>query len=118
MTSALFLGALFFSPLAEMISGEVSYGGMTLRPVIAPALILVGSMMMKCVKFIDWDDPTESIPAFLSVVIMPLTLSITEGISFGFISYALLKLVGGQGRRVHWLIYLFAGLFVARHILP
>jgi len=117
MTSFLFLCALFFSPLAEMISGEVTYGGMTLRPVIAPALILVGAMMMKCVKFIDWDDLTEAIPAFLSIVIMPLTLSITEGISFGFISYVLLKLVSGKGKQVHWLIYLFAGLFVVRYIL-
>jgi adenine/guanine/hypoxanthine permease len=117
MTSALFLCALFFSPLAEMISGEVTSGGATLRPVIAPALILVGYMMMKCVKFVDWDDLTEAIPAFLSIVIMPLTLSITEGISFGFISYALLKLAAGKGRQVHWLIYLFAGLFVLRYVL-
>ena len=116
-TSALFLCALFFSPLAEMLSGEVSYGGLVLRPVIAPALIIVGSMMMKCVKFIDWDDISEAVPAFLSIVIMPLTLSITEGISFGFISYALLKLAAGKGRQVHWLIYLFAGLFILRYAL-
>jgi AGZA family xanthine/uracil permease-like MFS transporter len=100
-----------------MISGEVTYGGMVLRPVIAPALILVGSMMMKCVKLVDWDDLSEAIPAFLSIVIMPLTLSITEGISFGFISYVLLKLAAGQGRRVHWLIHLVAGLFVLRYVL-
>lgn len=116
-TSALFLCALFFSPLAEMISGEVAYGGAVLRPVIAPALIIVGSMMMKCVKFIDWDDLTEAIPAFLAIVVMPLTLSITEGISFGFISYALLKLAAGKGRQVHALVYLFAGLFVLRYVL-
>ncbi|HSA95076.1 MAG TPA: NCS2 family permease [Acidobacteriota bacterium] len=116
-TSALFLCALFFSPLAEMISGEVDFRGLVLRPVIAPALIIVGSMMMKCVKFIDWDDISEAIPAFLSVIIMPLTLSITEGISFGFISYVLLKLAAGKGRRVHWLIYLVAGLFVLRYVL-
>jgi len=117
MTSALFLVALFFSPLAEMVSGEVAYKGMTLRPVIAPALILVGCLMMKCVKFIDWDDLTEAIPAFLCVVVMPLTLSITEGISFGFVSYALLKLASGKGRQVHWLVYLFAALFVLRYVL-
>jgi AGZA family xanthine/uracil permease-like MFS transporter len=116
-TSALFLGALFFSPLAAMISGEVSYGGLVLRPAIAPALIIVGSMMMKCVKFIDWDDISEAVPAFLSIVITPLTLSITDGISFGFISYVLLKLAAGQGRRVHWLIHLVAGLFVLRYVL-
>lgn len=115
-TSALFLIALFFSPLAEMIGGEVAYRGLVLRPVIAPALILVGSMMMKCVKLIDWDDLTESIPAFLCLVVMPLTLSITEGISFGVISYALLKLAAGRGRRVHALIYVVAGLFVLRYV--
>jgi AGZA family xanthine/uracil permease-like MFS transporter len=117
VTSALFLAALFFSPLAEMISGEISYRGMTLRPVIAPALIIVGSMMMTCVKRIDWDDLTEAVPAFLSVIIMPLTLSITEGISFGFIAYVLLKLAAGQARRVHPMIYVFAALFVLRYVL-
>lgn len=117
MTAALFLLALFFSPLARMVGGEVVSGGLTLRPVIAPALVLVGSMMMRCVKFIDWDDLTESIPAFLAIVVMPLTLSITEGISFGFISYVLLKLAAGQVRRVHGLIYFFAALFVLRYIL-
>ncbi len=117
MTSFLFIIALFFSPLASMISGEVVYGGMTLRPVIAPALILVGCLMMKCVTFINWDDLTDAIPAFLSIIIMPLTLSITEGIAFGFISYALLKLVSGRGRQVHWLIYFFAALFIVRYFL-
>jgi AGZA family xanthine/uracil permease-like MFS transporter len=116
-TSALFLCALFFSPLAMMIGGEVDYGGLVLRPVIAPALIIVGSMMMKCVKLIDWDDLTESIPAFLGIIVMPLTMSITEGISFGFISYVLLKLAAGKGRQVHALIFIVAGLFVLRYIL-
>jgi AGZA family xanthine/uracil permease-like MFS transporter len=115
-TSALFLCALFFSPLAMMIGGEVDYRGLVLRPVIAPALIIVGSMMMTCVKRIDWDDLTESIPAFLCVIVMPLTLSITEGISFGVISYVLLKLAAGKGRRVHALIYIVAGLFVLRYV--
>ncbi len=117
MTSALFLVALFFSPLAEMISGDYVFSGATLHPVIAPPLILVGYMMMKCVTRIDWEDLTEAIPAFLSIVIMPLTLSITEGISFGFISYALLKLVTGKGKRVHWLVYVFAVLFIVRYII-
>lgn len=117
VTSGLFLLALFFSPLAQMISGEVSVGGLTLRPIIAPALILVGSMMMTCVKLIDWDDLTEAIPAFLCIVTMPLTLSITEGISFGVISYALLKLVSGKGRRVHAVVYVCAVLFIVRYLL-
>lgn len=117
MTSFLFLMALFFSPLAEMVGGEVVYQGTTLRPVIAPALILVGYLMMKCVKFIDWDDLSEAIPAFLCIVIMPLTLSITDGIAFGFISYALIKVASGKGRQVHGLVYFFAALFVLRYVL-
>jgi len=87
-----------------------------LCPIIAPALIIVGSLMLKNVIHIDWDDATESIPAFLTLLMMPLTFSITEGIAFGFISYALLKLVSGKGKQVHWLIYLFAVLFVVRYI--
>jgi AGZA family xanthine/uracil permease-like MFS transporter len=117
MTSFLFLVALFFSPLAEMISGEFRFKGMTLHPVIAPPLIIVGYMMMKCVTRIDWEDLTEAVPAFLSIVIMPLTVSITEGISFGFISYSLLKLVTGKGKQVHWLIYVFSVLFIIRYII-
>jgi len=88
----------------------------TLYPVIAPALIIVGSMMFKNIVNVDWDDYTESIPAFLTLIMMPLAFSITEGISMGVISYTLLKLVTGDGKRVHWLIYLFAVLFMVRYI--
>jgi len=117
MTSFLFLAALFFSPVAEMISGEFKYKGATLHPVIAAPLIIVGYMMMKCVTRIDWEDLTEAIPAFLSIIITPLTLSITEGISFGFISFALLKLATGRGKEVHWLIYVFSVLLIVRYII-
>lgn len=116
-TSLLFLVALFFSPLAEMIGGKFTQGSLVLRPVIAPPLVIVGYLMMKAVTRIDWDDMTEAIPAFLTVVIMPMTISITEGITFGFISYCLLKLTSGRGREVHWIIYLFAVLFILRYIL-
>jgi adenine/guanine/hypoxanthine permease len=116
-TAMFFLAALFFSPLAEMISGSYLWNGATLHPVIAPPLILVGCMMMRCVTRIDWEDLTEAIPAFLAIVIMPLTVSITEGIAFGFISYSLLKIVVGKGRQVHWMIHLFSGLFILRYIL-
>ena len=124
ITGLLFLLALFFSPLAEMIGGtylyETTIAGepvtMKLHPVIAPALIIVGYLIMKCVTRINWDDATEAIPAFLVIIMMPLTLSITEGIAFGFIAYSLLKLVSGRGREVHWMVYLFAGLFIIRYI--
>jgi AGZA family xanthine/uracil permease-like MFS transporter len=73
--------------------------------------------MMKCVKLINWDDLTEAIPAFLTLMVMPLTLSITEGISFGFISYSVINLAAGKGKKVHWIIYLFSVLFVVRYII-
>ena len=117
VTAALMLLALFFSPLVEMVGSGYKIGDqVTLYPVIAPALILVGSMMFKNIVNIKWDDPSEFIPAFLTLIMMPLAFSITEGLSIGGISYALLKLISGQGRKVHWLIYLFAVLFVARYI--
>ena len=117
VTAILMLLALFFNPLIKMVGAGYPIGENTLLyPIVAPALIIVGSLMLKNVISIDWDDMTEAIPAFLTLLLMPLTISITEGIAFGFISYALLKLVTGQGRQVHWLIYLFAVLFVARYI--
>ncbi|NOR22355.1 MAG: NCS2 family permease [Candidatus Aminicenantes bacterium] len=116
-TSFLFLIALFFGPLAGMIGGEYAYKGLTLHPVVAPPLIIVGYLMMKCVTRINWEDLTEGIPAFLTMIIMPLTVSITEGIAFGFISYSLLKLVTGRGREVHWIIYLFSVLFIFRYLI-
>ena len=109
--------ALFFNPLIKMVGAGYAIGeNMFLYPIVAPALIIIGSLMLKNVVSIDWDDVTESIPAFLTLLLMPLTISITEGIAFGFISYAILKLVTRQGKQVHWLIYLFAVLFVARYI--
>ena len=118
VTAGLFFLALFFSPLVSMIGGGYEAGdGLTLYPVIAPALIIVGTMMMKSVRRIGWDDPTEAIPAFLTIIMMPLTVSITDGIAFGFIAYAVLKLVTGQAREAHWLVYLFAVLFLLRYIL-
>lgn len=116
-TSFLFLAALFFSPLAMMIGGDYNYNGLILKPIVAPPLIIVGYLMMKCVTFINWEDITEAIPAFLTIIIMPLTMSITEGIAFGFISYSLLKLVTGKAKEVHWLIYFFSVLFIIRYLI-
>ena len=112
----LFLLSLFLSPLVSMIGGGYDAGGgVTLYPVVAPALILVGTMMVRGVRQIDWDDPTESLPSFLTLMVMPLAVSVTDGIAFGFIAYALLKLVTGRGREAHWLVYLFAVLFLVRY---
>ena len=117
VTACLMLLALFFSPLVQMVgSGYKLNDQVTLYPVIAPALIVVGAMMFKNIVKIDWNDYSESIPAFLTLIMMPLAFSITEGISFGVISYTVLKLISGKGKKVHWLIYLFAVLFIARYI--
>jgi AGZA family xanthine/uracil permease-like MFS transporter len=116
VTALLFFLSLLFSPLVKMIGGGYpGDGGRVLYPVVAPALILVGTMMMAGVRSIEWDDVTESIPAFLTIVIMPLTVSITDGIAFGFIAYSVLKVATGRPREAHWLVYLFAVLFVLRY---
>ena len=116
VTAALFLAAIFCAPLVKMIGGGYALAnGVVLYPVIAPALILVGTMMVPGVRAIAWEDPTEGIPAFLTILVMPLAVSITDGIAFGFISYALLKAVTGRGREAHWLVYVSAALFVARY---
>ena len=116
VTAALFALSLFVSPLVRMIGGGYPVeGGLTLYPVIAPALVLVGTLMMAGVRTIAWDDPTEAIPAFLTIVMIPLAVSITDGISFGVISYALLKLATGRARDAHWLVYVFAALFLVRY---
>lgn len=117
VTGLLFFLALFFSPLVKMISGGYELApGVYIYPMIAPVLILVGVYMMSCVKKIDWDDFTESIPAFLTIMVMTFTISITEGIAFGFISYALLKAVTGQWRQAHWLLYVVASLLALRYL--
>jgi AGZA family xanthine/uracil permease-like MFS transporter len=116
VTAALFLLSVFFFPLVRMIGGGYQGGaGLVLYPVIAPALVLVGTMMMTSVRAIAWEDPTEAIPAFLTIVMMPFTVSITEGIAFGVISCAALKLATGRHREAHWLVYGFAALFLLRY---
>ena len=117
ITGFLMLVSIFFYPLVKMIGGGYqTANGTILYPVIAPALIIVGSLMIQSVRKINWDDPTESIPSFLTLAIMQYAFSITEGISFGFISYSILKLISGRGREVHWIVYVFSILFLVRYI--
>lgn len=124
----LMLLALFFSPLIKIVGGEVLSTTTTaingnpttittlLHPIIGPALIAVGCLMLKDLININWDDFTESIPAALTVFMMPLSFSITEGIAFGFISISFLKLVTGRHKEVNPLVHYFAIFFVARYI--
>jgi AGZA family xanthine/uracil permease-like MFS transporter len=115
-TGILFLVALLFYPLVKMIGGGYGVDGSVLYPVTAPALIIVGTLMMAGVTKINWKDFTEAIPAFLTIVIMPYAYSITEGIAVGFIFYAVLKLVTGKIREVHPILIVFTILFVLRYI--
>ena len=102
----LFLATLFFAPLVQAIPTAAT----------APALILVGALMMGALAEIDWADPGMAIPAFLTVIIIPLTYSIANGLAFGITSHAILKLVRGQARPGDWLVYLLAALCIARFI--
>jgi AGZA family xanthine/uracil permease-like MFS transporter len=116
ITAALFFLSLLFFPVVRMIGGGYQVdGSIVLYPVVAPALILVGTMMMGGVRQIVWDDPTEAIPSFLTIVLIPLSVSITDGIAFGFIGYAVLKLAAGRWKEVHWFVNLFAVLFLLRY---
>lgn len=124
----LMLLALFFSPLIELVGGAFQFnhsivinGNLTtqtipLHPIIGPALIAVGSIMLKDLININWDDFTESIPAALTVFMMPLSFSITDGIAVGFISISFLKIVTGRSKEVHPLVHYFAVFFIARYI--
>ncbi len=117
ITGTLILLSLFFYPLVKMIGGgyEVSEG-VFLYPVLAPSLIIVGSLMFQSVGKINWSDTSEAIPSFLTITVMQYAFSITEGISAGFISFCLLKTISGKGREIHWMIYLFSALFLVRYI--
>jgi len=118
VTAFLMLISLFFYPLMKMVGGEVQLAeGVVIRPIIAPALIIVGSFMMKAISKVKWDDLTDAFPAFITIMVMPLTFSITEGIAMGFIALSFCKLISGRFKEVHWLIHLFSVLFIIRYIL-
>ena len=98
--------------------GTDATGNPILRyPTLAPALIVVGAMMLKVVKDLEWEEPTEYLPAFLTLVAIPLTFSIASGIAFGFISYVVGKVATGRWRECPGLTYLFAGLFVVQFLV-
>ncbi|AQZ68366.1 Xanthine/uracil/thiamine/ascorbate permease family protein [[Actinomadura] parvosata subsp. kistnae] len=101
VTGLLFLVAIFFAPLVTVVPYEAA----------APALVLVGFLMMTAIRDVDWNDFEIAIPAFLTIVIMPFTYSISNGIGAGFISYVLVKVVRGKAREVHPLLWGVAVLF-------
>ena len=116
-TAFYFILAIFIYPLIQMIAGGIEIEkGISLYPSIAPVLILVGVYMIKSISTIPWDDLSESIPAFITLVFIPFSFRITEGIALGFISYALLKLFQGNVKEVPILVWLFAIIFLLRYI--
>uniref|UniRef100_D5X1K8 Xanthine/uracil/vitamin C permease n=1 Tax=Thiomonas intermedia (strain K12) TaxID=75379 RepID=D5X1K8_THIK1 len=103
----LFLAALFIAPLAAVVPAYAT----------APALLYVAGLMMRELLEIDWNDITESVPSALAALIMPFTYSIANGLAFGFIMYAALKLLTGRAREVHPALWVVAALFLLRYAL-
>jgi len=106
VTGLLFLVAMFLWPLAGAIPGAAT----------APALVLVGAMMMDGIRHIDWDEVSEGVPSFLAIIAMPLTFSIANGVSLGVISYCAIKALTGGVRTVHPILYVVALLLAVRYI--
>ena len=103
-----FLLAIFLSPIAGVVPKEAT----------APALIIVGFLMLSLVKGLPFEKFDEAFPAFLIMIVMPLTYSISNGIGFGFIAFTLIKLFSGKGREVHWLMYLVSFAFAVDFAIP
>ncbi len=106
VTGLLFLCAVVAAPFIGAVPQAAT----------APALILVGSLMLFAITEIHWNDPLVAVPAFLTLVLIPFTYSIANGLGFGIIAWAVLHLLAGKARRQDWLLYLMATLFLARFI--
>jgi AGZA family xanthine/uracil permease-like MFS transporter len=98
----LFLASLFLSPIAGIIPVQAT----------APVLVIVGYFMMTLVRDIAWNDPAIGIPALITMIVMPLTFSITNGVAAGFVSYTVINLLGGRWKDVHPLMFIVSGVFV------
>jgi AGZA family xanthine/uracil permease-like MFS transporter len=103
-----FFLAIFLAPIAGVVPKEAT----------APALIIVGFLMLSIVKELPFEKFEEAFPAFLIMIVMPLTYSISNGIGFGFIAFTLIKLLSGKGREVHWLMYLVSLAFAVDFAIP
>jgi len=107
VVAILFLCALFISPIAKIVPSVAT----------APALVMVGVFMMQSLKNLNFDDITEIVPACVTIFAMPFTYSIAEGISWGIISYAFIKLLAGRGREVSKTMYVLAMLFLLKEFM-
>ncbi len=106
VTGLFFLAALFLAPFVGVLPSAAT----------APALIVVGSLMLSHISEIPWSEPTIGFPAFLTVIMIPLTYSIANGLGFGLISYAALRVASRRFRKEEWLLYVLALLFLARFV--
>ena len=106
VTGLLFLGAVVAAPFVGIVPQAAT----------APALILVGSLMLATIGEIRWREPLVAVPAFLTLVLIPLTYSIANGLGFGIVAWAVLHLISGRFRRQDWLLYTLAVLFLARFV--
>jgi AGZA family xanthine/uracil permease-like MFS transporter len=104
--AVLFLACLFIAPLAGVVPGYAT----------APALLFVACLMLRELTELDWDDSTEVVPAAVTALMMPFTYNIANGLAFGFITYALLKLFTGRAREAHWMVWIIAAIFLFRFI--
>jgi AGZA family xanthine/uracil permease-like MFS transporter len=102
VTGLLFLVAMFFTPLVQVVPSEAA----------APALVIVGALMISQLRNLVWDDLSLVIPAFLTIALMPFTYSITNGIGAGVISFVLLRVAVGRRRDVHPLMWVITVLFI------
>lgn len=107
VVGVLFLAAMFFAPLAGAVPAYAT----------APALLYVATLMVRELSEVTWDDVTEAAPSVLTAIAMPLTYSIANGLAFGFISYAVIKLLTGRAREVHAATWIIAALFTAKFAL-
>jgi AGZA family xanthine/uracil permease-like MFS transporter len=113
VTAGLFVLTVLFVPLIAVVGQGVEHGGATIHPAVAPALVMVGYLMMRLVAGIDWSRPETALPSFLIVAGIPLTFSIAAGIGFGVVGYVTVMAVRGRAREVHPLMWALVPLFCA-----
>jgi AGZA family xanthine/uracil permease-like MFS transporter len=114
VTALLFALCVFFVPIIALVGQEVKVGeDVSLHPAIAPALVMVGFLMLRLVRNIDWSDASTAIPCFLTIVGIPMTFSIAAGIGFGVIGYVAVMVVQGRAREVPLLMWILVPLFIA-----
>jgi adenine/guanine/hypoxanthine permease len=113
VTAGLFALTIFFVPLIAVVAQGVQVGDATLHPAVAPALIMIGYLMIRLVADVDWSRPEAGIPAFLVIAGVPLTFSISAGIGFGVLGYVAAMVGTGRASRIHPLMWALVPLFVA-----